>query len=423
MRRSGTIAWLVVMPLLAAATASAGEWPQFHGPNRDNKSADKGLLKTWPKGGPPRLWEAAGIGEGYSTVAIAGQRIHTTGSIGGDCVITVLDMDGKKVWARKNGRAWAKSYPGTRSTPTIADGLLYHLSGIGSLVCLKADDGEAVWATDIMSRFGGRHITWGLAESPLVFDDKVVCTPGGSQVSMVALDRKTGKTVWECRGAGDRPGYASPILVEHEGLRQIVTVMSESIVGVRASDGKLLWRYPHKVYADENITTPIFHEGFLIVSGCVRKGTTSLQLDVSGDNCSVRRHWHNRALDNKQGGLVLVDGRIYGYAESHGRSTPWMCIDFKSGNTIFKSAPVQSSYKYRNGCLTFADGRFYLYSDDGHMVLAKATDEGFDVTGSLKLKDPGKRQTWAHPVVCGGRLYIRYGDKLGVYGVSARGPK
>jgi len=419
MRRSGTIAWLVVMPLLAAATAGADEWPQFHGPNRDNKSADKGLLKAWPEGGPPRLWEADGIGEGYSTVAMAGQRIHTTGSIEGHCVITVLDMDGKKVWTRKNGRAWDKSYPGTRSTPTIADGVLYHLSGIGNLVCLEADDGEVVWSTDIMARFAGRGIMWGLAESPLVVDDKVVCTPGGREISMVALDRKTGKTVWQCTGAGDRPGYASPILVEYKGLRQIVTVMSQSIVGVRASDGKLLWRYPHKVYADENITTPLFHDGFVIVSGCVKKGTTSLRLEVSGDDCSVSMRWHNRTLDNKQGGLVLVDGRIYGFAEHLGKSTPWVCIDFKSGRDIFQSAPVQSSYKYRNGCLTYADGMFYLYSDDGHMVLAKATDAGFEVTGSLTLEDVGERPTWAHPVVCGGRLYVRYGDRLGVYSVSA----
>ena len=411
---------LALVLALAAASTAAADWPQFHGPNRDNLSSDTGLLKSWPRGGPPRIWEAKGIGQGYSTVAIVGKQIYTTGQIDEDCVITALDMDGKPVWTRANGKAWDKSYPGTRSTPTIADGLLYHLSGIGSLVCLEADDGEVVWSTDILGRFGGRNIMWGLAESPLVFDDKVVCTPGGKEVSMVALDRKTGKVVWQCRGAGDRPGYASPILVEYKGLGQIVTAMSESIVGVRASDGKLLWRYPHKVYADENITTPIFHEGFLIVSGCVRKGTTSLELDVSGDNCSVSRHWHNRTLDNKQGGILLVDGRIYGYAEQLGRSTPWVCVDFKSGETVFKSAPVQSSYKSRMGSLTYADGMFYLYADNGHMVLAKATDEGFDVTGRLKLEDPGKRPTWAHPVVCGGRLYVRYGDKLGVYSVSAR---
>jgi len=420
MRLPGTIAWLVAMLLLAAATTGASEWPQFHGPNRDNKSTDKGLLKTWPEDGPPRIWEATGIGHGYSTVAIADGRIYTTGSINGDCVITALNTDGKTVWTTKNDRAWWGSYPGTRSTPTIADGMLYHLSGIGNLVCLNTHDGEMVWSVNIMKRFGGRNIIWGLAESPLVFDDKVVCTPGGKEVSMVALDTKTGKVVWECRGAGDRPGYASPILIEHKGLRQVVTVMSQSVVGVRASDGKLLWKYPHKVYMDENITTPTFHEGFLVVSGCVRKGTTSLRLEVSGDRCSVRRYWHNRTLDNKQGGIVLVDGRLYGYAEHLGRSTPWVCIDFKSGKNIFRSAPVLSSYKYRNGCLTYADGMFYLYSDDGHMVLAKATDAGFDVTGRLKLDTPGKRPTWAHPVVCGGKLYIRYGDKLGVYDVRGK---
>jgi len=403
---------------IAAASVCAGDWPQFHGPNRDNKSTDMGLLKTWPEGGPSRIWEAAGIGEGYSTVAIVGNRIYTTGAVNGDCVITALDMDGKKVWTKKTGKAWRKSYPGTRSTPTIAEDLLYHLSGVGNLICLKADSSEVVWTVDILEKFGGRNITWGLAESPLVFGDKVICTPGGRNVSMVALDRKTGEVVWKCTGAGNKPGYASPILIEYQGLKQIVTVMSESIVGVRASDGKLLWQYPHKVYADENITTPLFHDGFVIVSGCVRKGTTSLQLQVSGNECSVKMQWHNETLDNKQGGIILLDGRLYGYAETQSNVGPWMCIDFKSGETIFQDSPVRSSYKYKNGCLTYADGRFYLFSDNGNMALAKPTDTGFEVTGRLRIKEPGKRQTWAHPVVHGGKLYLRYGDRLGVYNVS-----
>ncbi|MDP6523053.1 MAG: PQQ-binding-like beta-propeller repeat protein [Kiritimatiellia bacterium] len=405
--------------LITVANVSAADWPQFHGPNRDNKSTDTGLLKEWPEGGPKRIWEVTGIGQGYSTVSIVGKLIYTTGSVNGSCVITALDMNGKKVWTHGNGEAWGKSYPGTRSTPTIDDELLYHLSGIGNLVCLKPNDGEVVWSTDIMQAFGGRNIMWGLAESPLVTGDKVICTPGGEKVSMVAFNKKSGKLLWKCTGAGDKPGYASAILVDHKGLKQIVTAMSESIIGVRASDGKLLWRYPHKVYADENITTPIFKDGFLIVSGCVKKGTTSLKLNVSGDSCSVSQHWHNRELDNKQGGIVLVDGRLYGYAESFNRSTPWMCVDFKSGKSVSKSAPVKSSYKYKNGCLTYADGMFYLYADNGQMVLTKATDEGFVTTGYLKIKDPGKRPTWAHPVVFGRRLYIRYGDKLGAYNVSA----
>jgi len=401
-----------------AATLAAADWPQFHGPNRDNKSPDKGLLRTWPEGGPSRIWETAGIGEGYSTVAIVGKRIYTTGEIDGDCVITALDTDGKKVWTRENGKAWDGSYPGTRSTPTIVDGLLYHLSGIGNLVCLKPDTGEAVWSANILEEFNGRLPIWGLAESPLVIGDLVICTPGGEEVSMVALDRKTGKLVWKCAGVGDKPGYASPILIEYQGLKQIATAMSESIVGVRASDGKLLWRYPHRVYAEENITTPIFHDGFLIVSGCVRKGTTSLRLQVSGDQCSVEQHWLNKTLDVKQGGIVLLDGKLYGYAETQSRTAPWMCIDFTSGETIFQSAPLESSYKYKNGCLTYADGMFYLYADNGNLCLAKPTDTGFEVAGRLKIEDPGERPTWAHPVVFARRLYIRYGDRLGVYNVA-----
>ena len=408
---------LALLLILCATRVFADDWFQFHGPKRDNKSPDTGLLQEWPEGGPARLWEATGIGEGYSSVAIVGQWIYTTGEIDGDCVITAFDMDGDTVWIQKNGKAWDGSYPGTRSTPTIVGGLLYHLSGVGNLICLRADTGKVVWTVNILEKFDGRNITWGLAESPLVVVDKVICTPGGEDVSMVALDRMTGATAWTCTGAGDRPGYASPILVDCDGLQQIVTVMSESIVGVRTSDGELLWRYPHKVYADENITTPLFHDGYVIVSGCVRKGTTSLELQVSGDECSVKKHWHNRTLDNKQGSIILYNGRLYGYAEMQARQGPWVCVEFESGETVFQSAPLESSYKYKNGCLTYADCRFYLYADNGNMVLAKPMDSGFEVTGKLTIEDPGERPTWAHPVVFGGRLYVRYGNKLGVYNV------
>jgi len=411
---------LLLVVTIAAVSTSAADWPGFHGPTRDNKSPDTGLLKTWPDEGPPRLWEADGIGEGYSTVAVVGERIYTTGAIDGQCVITALDMDGKKVWTRDNGKAWDGSYPGTRSTPTITSGLLYHLSGIGNLVCLKADRGELVWSTNILDEFNGRNITWGLAESPLLIGDLVICTPGGEEVGMVALDRMTGKLVWKCTGAQDKPGYASPILVDHDGLKQIVTAMSESIVGVRASDGKLLWRYPHKVFADENITTPLFHDGCLIVSGCVRKGTTSLHLKVSGNRCTATERWHNKTLDNKQGGIVLVDDRLYGYGETQVREGPWVCVDFDSGETIFQCSPLTSSYKYKSGCLTYADGMLYLYADNGNMALVKPTDSTLQLAGRLRIEDPGERPTWAHPVVAGGKLYVRYGEKLAAYRVTAK---
>jgi hypothetical protein len=411
-----------VLPLilvLAAASVSAADWPQFHGPNSDNKSPDTGLLKSWPDGGPSRIWEAAGIGEGYSSLAIVGDRIYTSGAIEGACVVTALDVDGKIVWQQQNGEAWKGSYPGTRGTPTVDNGLVYHLSGNGNFICLKADSGDIVWSVNIMKKFNGRNIRWGFSESPLIVGDTVFCAPGGDDVSVVALNKKTGDVIWTCEGSGEGPGYTSPIHVDYKGLKQLVIPMSQSIIGVRASDGELLWRHPHKVYTDQNITTPLFRDGYVLISACGRQGTTSLQLNVSGDQCSVETRWLNKTLDDKQGGIILVDDRVYGYAESQNRGEPWMCIDFNTGETIYQSAPIKSSYKYRNGCLTYADGMFYFYTDDGKLALVKPGDTGFELKGKMVLEDPGENPTWAHPVVLGKKLYVRYGDKLGVYNVAS----
>ncbi len=408
---------LFLVSLAVTVAAAANDWPQFHGPNRDNKSSDTGLLSAWPENGPERVWEASGIGEGYSSVSISGGNIYTAGAIERRCVVTALDARGNRLWAQDIGEAWRGSYPGTRSTPTIVGDRVYHLSGTGDLGCLDAASGAPVWSRQILKEFDGRNIRWGLAESPLVLGDSVICTPGGEEISVVALDRNTGEVVWTCAEVGDKPGYASPIVVDYQGLRQIVTAMAESIVGIRASDGKLLWRFPHKVYTDQNILTPVFHDGSLIISGCVRKGTTRLRLVVSGSECSVEEQWHNGLLDNKQGGIVLLDNRLYGYAESQQRAKPWTCLDFATGDTLFQSDAVHSSYKYRSGCLTYADGMFYLYSDDGNMALVKPLPHGFEVRGRLKLDDPGKNPTWAYPVVHSGRLYLRYGNKLAAYNV------
>ena len=189
-----------ILPLIlvmATASASASDWPRFHGPNSDNVSPDKGLLKSWPEGGPSRIWEAAGIGEGYSSPIIVGERIYTSGAVGENCVITALDTNGKLVWQQQNGPAWKGSYPGTRSTPTIDNGLLYHLSGNGNLICLKADSGDVVWTVDILKKFDGTNIRWGLSESLLIIGDKVICSPGGENVGMVALHKLTGEVIWK----------------------------------------------------------------------------------------------------------------------------------------------------------------------------------------------------------------------------------
>ena len=416
-RQPTRILWLA-LPLVIAALVShnavaaeaAPEWPQFHGPRRDNLSTETGLLKRWPEGGPKRLWTASGIGYGFSTVAVADALLYTTGNIGKDTVITALDLTGKTLWQARNGPAWQREVPGTRSTPTIDGRRLYHENADGDIACLDAKTGRTIWSVNILRTFNGRNIRWGLAESLLVDGDRVVCVPGGRTVSMAALDKTTGKTVWTCRGAGDKPGYASPVLIDYKGLRQIVTMMSASIVGVHADTGKLLWRHDHKAYEDETVSTPVFHDGLIAVSTLGPGAARCLRLTVAGQTASVQEVWHTGVLDNHHGGILALDGYIYG---TKVRST-WVCLDFKTGTVMYKADGVGK------GSLTYADGMLYTYSEGGRVGLVKATPKSHDLISQFQIPKGGKGPAWAHPVVCGGRLYLRHGNFLYCYDIRGK---
>jgi outer membrane protein assembly factor BamB len=244
---------------------AAEDWPQFLGPHRDNRSSETGLPTQWPEGGPRLLWRAEGLGFGYSTVAVADGMIYTTGDTDTNLVITALDLAGGKVWQQTNGAPYTESVPGSRSTPTVAGGKLYNLNGFGNLVCLDAKTGQPIWAVDTYAKFGGRPITWGAAEAPLIDGQNVICCPGGESVFMVALDKDTGGTRWTCTGVGDQHSHASAILIEQDGLRQIVTMTSAAAVGVAADTGRLLWKFPHP--ARVNCNAPLYHDGSLYVTG------------------------------------------------------------------------------------------------------------------------------------------------------------
>jgi len=391
------------------------EWPQFHGPNRDNRSADTHLMKRWPHGGPKLLWRVSGIGHGYSNVTISGGMIYTTGNIAKDTVITALDMGGKVLWRAKNGPAYLRSQRGTRSVPTIVGGRLYHLNADGDLVCLDAKTARKIWSLNILKKFNGRNISWALAESVLVDGQNVICCPGGEKVSMVALDKDTGKTVWACEGVGDKPGYASPILVEYKGLRQIVTLMSASVIGVHAKTGKLLWKFDQPAKFDENILRPVYHDGHVFTCTGHGRGGSLVKLIVNGQECSVRRIWHSGDLDNQHGGVVLVDGYLYGKAH-RGRNTRWVCVEFKTGRTTYAAEGPPGG----SGSLTYADGMLYLLSDRGTAALVPADPKAFRIVSKFDLPKGGRGPAWAHPVVCGGRLYLRHGNFLHAYDVRGK---
>ena len=397
---------------LAAGVCLAGaghEWPQWRGPKRDGLSAETGLLKQWPKGGPEKLWTATGIGHGFSSMSIAGGLVYTGGNVGKETMVTALTLDGKIAWQTPNGGAYTRSIPGSRSTPTVDGARVYHKSPEGRVACLDAQSGKELWAVDLMKAFGGRNITWAQAESPLIDGNRVICSPGGAQAAVVALDKATGKKVWVCKGTGDKPGYASPILVEQDGLRLIVTMTAKAAIGLNADTGELLWDFAHKTSYDCNIPTPIYHDGHIFIDSGYGSGGALLELTVAGKKASVKEVWRTKALDNHHGGIVLLDGYLYGSTHKG----QWVCLEFKTGKVMYTERGVGK------GSITYADGMFYTYSEGGAAGLVKAGPSAHEVVSTFRVPKGGRGPYWAHPVVCNGRLYLRHDDALHCYDIKA----
>ena len=402
-----------VLAVVAAASlaqaARTYEWPQWRGPSRDGQSRERSFMARWPDGGPKLLWTAKGIGQGFTTVAISDGRIYTAGNIGNDTVITAIDLTGKTAWQIKNGPAYRKDPPGTRGCPTLYKGWLYHESPMGHVICVDPKTEMKIWTVDLIERFNGRDITWGLSESLLLDREYVICCPGGPRAGMAALNRKTGKTVWVCDELGDKAGYASPILVDYKGLRQIVTMTGEAAVGVHAKTGKLLWRFEHKTSHDANVPTPIFSDtGHIFIASGYGSGGVLLKVLVSGDRSMVRDVWRNKELDNHHGGVLLVNGHLFG--SSH--RGKWVCLDLRTGKSTYTVDGIGK------GSLTYADGKFYIFGENGKVALVKAASRTHDIISQFTIPSGGRGAKWAHPVVCNGRLYIRHGDSLFCYDIA-----
>jgi outer membrane protein assembly factor BamB len=394
-----------------ADTATAPYWPAFQGPRGDNVSDENGLLRVWPADGPPLLWTAQGIGQGYSSVSLARGLIYTAGNINDQSVVTALDLQGTIRWQTPAGGAWTGSHPGTRSTPTIDDDRIYFQNPLGELFCLEAANGKVIWNVNVLERFGASNITWALAESILVDGRHVISTPGGPQTTVVKLDKMTGETVWQSPSAeGDPTGYATPTLVEYMGKRLILTFTGKAIICVDADTGKLYWRFPHETSYDVNALKPIFHDGQVFVSSGYGSGSRMLKVKVTGDQVEVEEIWTNQDLDNHHGGVLLRDGYLYG--SKYGRD--WACLEWVSGRTVYSERGVGK------GSLTCADGMLYTLSEKLDMGLVAADAKRFEVVSRFRLPSQGDGPSWAYPVVCGGRLYLRHDNNLFCYDVHAQ---
>lgn len=396
--------------------ASGSNWAQWRGPNRDGKSTEKGLLKKWPKQGPKLLWSVEGLGAGFSTVSIADGLIYTTGTKDGEGILFAYDLQGNPKWQESYGPEWTKSHPSARSTPTVDQGHVYVISGKGAVACFDAKTGEKQWVVDAFNNFKGKYAMWGFAESPLIVEDLVICTPGGETATMVALDKKTGETVWASKSIGETSSYCSPILIKR-GNRNLITTMTQgSIVGVDAADGEILWQYDCKLYQGRaravNPNTPIYHDGYIYVTSGYDMGGAKLKLSEDGSSV-VSQEWQDSTLDSHHGGVVLVDGYIYGTNWRGNPSGNWVCLDWETGKVMYETEWIGK------GSIAYADGMLYCYEEkQGTVGLVKATPEKFDIISSFKVPK-GTGNHWAHPVICDGRLYIRHGDALMVYDIRA----
>ena len=389
--------------------AAPADWPQWRGPSRSGISSETGLLRQWAAAGPPRVWSASNLGAGFGSIAVRGERIFVQGMRNFQSTVSALNhADGKLVWVRNIGTAVDNDRgPGPRSTPTVDGDRVYVLTENGDLAALRVQDGGVLWQRNILKDFGGRNIPWLISESPLVDGNQVIVTPGGRGAGMVALDKMSGRTIWTAKELSDEAGYSSPIAANVGGVRAIMTVTSSAGVGVRASDGKLMWRHPSVANNTANITTPIFSDSKVFYSSNYGTGGALLGLRAEGGDVRAQEIYFTREMQNHHGGIVLVDGYLYGFNNSI-----LTCLEFATGKMMWRHRSVGK------GAVSYADGHLYILSEDNVAGLAEATPAGYREKGRFTIADQGW-PSWAHPVISGGRLYLRNQGILTAYDIRA----
>ena len=350
------------------------------------------------------------LGAGYGSIAVQGDRVWVQGMRNRQSVVSTLNRaDGKLLWTRTLGAAGDNDRgPGPRSTPTVDGDRVYALSETGDLASLRINDGSVVWQRNILKDFKGDNPYWLLSESPLVDGNLVIVTPGGRGAGVVALDKTTGKTVWESKELSDSAGYASSIVADVGGVRTIMTFTADAGVGVRASDGKLMWRNNRAANGTANIATPVYADGKVFYTSSYGAGAALLGLRAQGNEVRAQEIYSTRDMKNHHGGVVLVNGYIYGFNDSI-----LTCLEFASGKVMWRDRSVGK------GAVTYADGHLYIVGENNVVGLVEATPTAYREKGRFTISDQGL-PSWAHPVVSGGRLYIRNQGTLTSYDVRAR---
>jgi outer membrane protein assembly factor BamB len=391
--------------VVLAQSANNANWPQWRGPNRDGISKETGLLKQWPAEGPPLAWKAAGAGRGFSSFSVANGKLITMGLRGDREFVVAFDVaTGKEAWATPHGNAFRNDRgDGPRGTPTVDGDRLYALGGNGDLSAIEVRTGKLVWSKNILKEFGGRQITWGISESPLVLGNKLLVNPGGPGASIVALNKSDGSLIWKSQS--DQAGYSSAIPVEVNGGTQVVFFTHQRAVGLDLKDGKLLWEYARAANNVANAATPIARGNRVFLSSDYGTGGGVVEIKPDG---SAQEVWFSKDMRNHHSSSVLIGEHLYGFS-----SAILTAIKFDTGEIAWRDRSVGK------GSLVYADGRLYCFSERGVIGLVEATPTGYVERGRFRI-EPGELETWTHPVVAGGRLYLRDQDTIYAYDVRQK---
>ncbi len=388
---------------------------QWRGPDRDGKFPETGLLKEWPESGPERILEVEGIGKGYSSPILVGDMIYTTGMIDTLDYLSAIDLEGNTIWQVSYGRSWNKSFPDTRSTPVIEDNRIYVQSGTGEVSCINRENGEKIWTVDVDDEFAGEYHIWGNSETPLIVDDKVICSPGGKATSVVALDKMTGETVWQTESLGGPRAYASPTIYEYKDFRFILAVIGTHVMAIEPENGDIAWSYQYwnseKWDQDGLIwtNTPVTNEDEIFITMGYDYPAVMLKMDSTGT--SVSEKFVDHTFDNHHHGVILHDGFLYGSNWFNNKQGRWVCMNWDTGEIKYVE-PWDTK-----GALVMADGMLYAYNERGNVGLIEPDEDEFKVISEFRITD-GAGPHWAHPFISDGKMLIRHGDVLMVFDIK-----
>jgi outer membrane protein assembly factor BamB len=411
----------IILLALLSGLIQAQKISDWRPENRTGVSAETGLLKSWPADGPALLWTNLELGSGYSSPSFGANTIYITGLDGKDDILYALSMNGKILWKTVMGRAWTGASPESRATPTVEGNRVYTCSGLGDLACIDAANGKVIWSYQASELNKGTYGTWGIAESILIDGDKIYFSPGGPETAMIALNKNTGNVIWKSAPLNDKPGYASSILVNYGGKKMVISVSLGHIFGVDSSTGEILWKVAHGQSTDPNMqrfdlikcTTPLYKDGMVYVTGGYDTGGMMVKIGSDGKSATVA--WTDQVLDDHHGGVVLINGYIYGSNWLNNSNGDWCCIEWNTGKKMW-----QEHWNCK-GSIIAAEGMLYIYEEKGgNIALVKANPEKFELVSSFKVTQGNAGPFWAHPVIHNGILYLRHTNALMAYNIKAK---